>query len=112
MIRKTIAINEKIINELVRYAKREQRDFSSALRYALKIGLLALDNPELTVQEIKDIIEARIDYETGRISELNLEDLQMKIYETTKFNKQRRKQKEKTESDAKLLYMCFQSNEI
>lgn len=75
MIRKTIAIDEKIVNELNHYAKREERDFSSALRYALKIGLLALDNPKLTVEEIKDIIEAQVDYETGRITELNPEDL-------------------------------------
>ncbi len=75
MIRKTVAIDEKTINELVRYAKREQKDFSSSLRYALKIGLLGLDNPELTVAEIKDIIEAQVDNKTGRISELNPEDL-------------------------------------
>ena len=75
MIRKTVAIDEKTINELVRYAKRESRDFSSALRHALKIGLLGLDNPELTVHEIKDIIEAQVDYKTGRISELNPEKL-------------------------------------
>jgi hypothetical protein len=75
MIRKTIAIDEKTINELVRYARKEASDFSSALRYALKIGLLALDNPELTVKEIKDIIEAQVDYETGRISELKSEEL-------------------------------------
>jgi DNA-binding transcriptional regulator WhiA len=75
MIRKTIAIAEKTINELDNYAKKEAMDFSSSLRYALKIGLLALDNPELTVKEIKDIIEARVDYETERISELNPEEL-------------------------------------
>jgi hypothetical protein len=73
MIRKTVAIGEKTINELAHYAKREERDFSSALRYALKIGLFALDNPELAGEEIKDIIEAQVDYETGRISELGLE---------------------------------------
>lgn len=75
MIRKTVEIDKKTIDELVRYAKKEARDFSSALRYALKIGLLALDNPELTAEEIKDIIEAQVDYETGRISELKPEDL-------------------------------------
>jgi hypothetical protein len=75
MIRKTVAIDENTINELVRYARKEAIDFSSALRYALKIGLLALDNPELTVAEIKDTIEAHVDYETGRISELKPEVL-------------------------------------
>jgi len=75
MIRKTVAIDEKTINELVRYAKNEARDFSSALRYVLKIGLHALNNPELTVEEIKDIIEAQADYETGRTSVLMPEDL-------------------------------------
>jgi metal-responsive CopG/Arc/MetJ family transcriptional regulator len=75
MVRKTVAIDEQLVDELNHYAKREERDFSSALRYALKIGLLALDNPELTVEEIKDIIEAQVDYETGRITELDLDDL-------------------------------------
>ncbi len=40
MIRKTIAIDEKTIDELDHYAKKEAMDFSSALRHALKIGLL------------------------------------------------------------------------
>jgi hypothetical protein len=75
MIRKTVEIDKKTIDELVRYAKKEATDFSSALRYALKIGLLALDNPELTAEEIKDIIEAQVDYETGRISDLKPEEL-------------------------------------
>ncbi len=74
MIKKTIEIDEKTINELDNYAKKEARDFSSALRYALKIGLLALNNPELTVEEIKDIIEAKVDYDTGKISEIKPED--------------------------------------
>jgi len=75
MIKKTIAIDEKTVDELDHYAKRGKMDFSTALRYALKIGLLALVNHELTVQEIKDIIEAQVDYEIGRISELNPENL-------------------------------------
>ncbi len=75
MIRKTIAIDEVTINELDNYAKKEAMDFSSALRYVLKIGLLGIDNPELTVAQIKDIIEAQVDYETGRISEFNPENL-------------------------------------
>ena len=75
MIRKKIAFDEKTVGELNHIAKREKRSFSSALRYALKIGLLGLDNPELTVAEIKDVIEAQVDNKTGRISELNPEDL-------------------------------------
>ena len=75
MIRKTVAFDEKTVDELNHFARREKRGFSSALRYALKIGLLGLDNPELTVAEIKDVIEAQVDNKTGRISELNPEDL-------------------------------------
>ena len=71
MIRKTIAFDEKTVGELNHYAKREEMNFSIALRYVLKIGLHALNNPEFTVEEIKDIIEAQVDYETGRISALN-----------------------------------------
>jgi len=75
MVRKTVAIDDKLAKELDVYAKKEQRDFSSALRYALRIGLLAIENPTLTVQEIKDILEAQVDYEMGNVSEVNLEEL-------------------------------------
>lgn len=75
MIRKTITIDEDLVDDLNHLAKREERDFSSALRYALKIGLLAIENPVLTVEEIKDIIEARVDFEAGRISELDPKDI-------------------------------------
>lgn len=75
MIRKTIAIDEDIISDLNILAKKEQRDFSSALRYTLRIGLLAVENPELTVQEIKDIIEARVDYEMGNVQELGINNI-------------------------------------
>jgi len=74
MVRKTIMIDEKLVNDLNLFARKEQRDFSSAMRYALRIGLLAIENPELTVQEIKDILEAMVDYEMGNVSELNLKD--------------------------------------
>ena len=75
MVRKTVAIDEETVRDLKIIAKKEQRDFSSALRYALRIGLLAIENPELTVQEIKDIIDARVDYEMGNVHELALTDL-------------------------------------
>jgi hypothetical protein len=74
MIKKTVAINEYLMRDLNIFAKKEQRDFSSALRYALRIGLLAIENPELTVQEIKDTLEACVEYETGNISEVSLND--------------------------------------
>jgi len=75
MIRKTIAINDDLLKDLNIFARREHRDFSSALRYTLRIGLLAIENPELTVQEIKDILEANVDYELGNVSELNINDI-------------------------------------
>jgi len=75
MVRKTVAMDENLVNELDHFAKSEERDFSSALRYALRIGLLALENPELTVEEIKNIIEAQVDYEMGRVAELSPKDV-------------------------------------
>ena len=75
MVRKTITIDDDLMKNLDLFARKEHRDFSSALRYALRIGLLAIENPELTLQEIKDIIEAKVDYEMGNVSELKLEDL-------------------------------------
>ena len=75
MVRKTIAMDEDLVKGLDIFAKKEHRDFSGALRYTLRIGLLALENPDLTVQEIKDILEAMVDYEMGNVSELDLKDL-------------------------------------
>jgi len=75
MVRKTVAMDEDLVNELDHFAKSEERDLSSALRYALRIGLLALENPDLTVEEIKDIIEAQVDYEMGKVTELDPQDI-------------------------------------
>jgi hypothetical protein len=74
MVRKTVAIDEELVRDLDIFARKEHRDFSSAMRYVLRIGLLAVENPELTVQEIKNILEAKIDYEVGNVSELDLKD--------------------------------------
>ena len=74
MVKKTVAINECLMRDLSLFAKKEQRDFSNALRYALRIGLLAIENPELTVQEIKDTLESCVEYEMGNISEVSLND--------------------------------------
>ena len=75
MIRKTIAMDEDMVREVDLFARKEQRDFSSALRYALRIGLAAIENPELTVLEIKDILEARIDYEDRNVTEFKPREL-------------------------------------
>jgi len=74
MVRKTIAIDEELLKDLDVFARKEHRDFSSAMRYALRIGILAIENPDLTVQEIKDVLEAKVDYEMGNVSKLNLDN--------------------------------------
>ena len=74
MVRKTVAFDEELVRDLNILARKEQRDFSGATRYALRIGLLAIENPELTVEEIKNILEAKVDYEMGNVSALNLKD--------------------------------------
>lgn len=75
MIRKTIAFNDDLIKDITVLSKKEHRDFSNTLRYVLRIGLLAVENPELSVSEIKDILEAKIDYEMGNISEFDLNNI-------------------------------------
>lgn len=75
MIRKTVAMDEDMVKELDLFARKEHRDFSNAMRYALRIGLAAIENPELTVLEIKDILEARIDYEERNVTEFNPREL-------------------------------------
>jgi hypothetical protein len=71
MVRKTIVMDEKLAKDIDLFARKEARDFSGALRYAARIGLLAVENPDLTVQEIKDILEAKAEFEAGRTTELD-----------------------------------------
>jgi len=71
MVRKTVVMDENLARDLDLFARKEARDFSGALRYTARIGLLAVENPDLTVQEIKDILEAKAEYEEGRTSELD-----------------------------------------
>jgi len=71
MVRKTIVMDEKLAKDIGLFAEKESRDFSGALRYAARIGLIAVENPDLTVQEIKDILEAKAEFDAGRTTELD-----------------------------------------
>ena len=75
MIRKTVLLSDELVKQVSMLSRKEDCDFSGSLRYALKIGLLALQNPELTADEIKDILEAKAELEAGMIQEVNLESL-------------------------------------
>ena len=75
MLRKTILLSEDLVKRVVLMSKKEDRDFSSSLRYALRIGLLAIENPELTAEEIKDILEAKAEFDAGMVEELDIESL-------------------------------------
>lgn len=75
MLRKTIMIDEELAQQVKVLAKKEHRDFSGGLRHALRIGLLAIQNPDLTAEEIEDILEAKAELEEGMVQELNLESL-------------------------------------
>jgi hypothetical protein len=71
MVRKTVVMDENLAKDLDLFARKEARDFSGALRYAARIGLLAVENPELTIEEIKDILEAKAEYDEGRMTDLD-----------------------------------------
>ncbi len=75
MLRKTILLSEDLVKRVVLISKKEDRDFSSSLRYALRIGLLAIENPELTAEEIKDILESKAEFDAGMVEELDIENL-------------------------------------
>ena len=75
MQRKTILLSDDLVKRVVLISKKEDRDFSGSLRYALRIGLLAIENPELTADEIKDIIEAKAEMDAGMVEELDIESL-------------------------------------
>ncbi len=75
MTRKTFAIDDELLQTLNLFAKKDQRDFSSALRYALKIGLAAIENPELNIEEIKAVLEAKVDVRAGRVLALEFDKI-------------------------------------
>lgn len=75
MVRKTILIDDDTVQQVNLLAKKEDRDFSSSVRYALRIGLIAIQNPELTAEEIKDILESKAEIDSGMTEELIVEDL-------------------------------------
>ncbi len=75
MQRKTILLSEDLVKRVVLMSKKEDRDFSGSLRYALRIGLLAIENPELTAEEIKDILEAKAEVDAGMVEEMDIENL-------------------------------------
>jgi len=75
MLRKTILLNDDLAKRVELLSRKEDRDFSSSLRYALRIGLIAIENPELTAEEIKDILEAKAELDAGMVEELDLESL-------------------------------------
>lgn len=75
MVRKTIQLSEELVKQVTLIARKEDRDFSSSLRHALRIGILALENPELTAEEIRDVLEAGAELDAGMAEELNIEDL-------------------------------------
>jgi hypothetical protein len=75
MIRKTVILEEDMVQQVNLLAKKEDRDFSGSLRHALRIGLLALQNPELTAAEIKDILEAKAEMEAGLLTEFSFENI-------------------------------------
>ena len=75
MVRKTILLNDDLAQQIALLSQIEGGNFSSSLRHALRIGLLVLQNPELTAGEIKDVLEAKGELEASRIEELDLKDL-------------------------------------
>lgn len=75
MLRKTVLLDNDLAQQITLLAKKEDRDFSGGLRHALRIGLLALQNPDLTAEEIEDILEAKVELEAGLAHEVSLEDL-------------------------------------
>jgi hypothetical protein len=72
MVRKTVMMDADLANNIDLFARKDSRDFSGALRYAARIGLLAIENPDLTIQEIKDVLEARAEFEKGKATEFDI----------------------------------------
>lgn len=75
MVRKTVLIDDSLLKQLDFLSKKEDRDFSGSIRRALKIGLAAIRNPDLTAQEIEDALEAKAELDAGMVAELKLENL-------------------------------------
>ncbi len=66
---RAVKISDELVNEAEIYSKSFNRSIASQIEFWTKIGKIAEENPDMTFNEIKDILLAKEEVSAGLISE-------------------------------------------
>ena len=66
---RAVKISEELVNEAEVYSKSFNRSISSQIEFWTKIGKISEENPDMSFNEIKDILIAREEVNAGLVSE-------------------------------------------
>lgn len=66
---RAVKISEDLVNEAEVYSKSFNRSISSQIEFWTKIGKISEENPDMSFNEIKDILLAREEVRAGLVSE-------------------------------------------
>lgn len=66
---RAVKISENLINEAKVYSKSFNRSIASQIEFWTKIGKIAEENPDMSFNEIKEILLAREEVSAGLITE-------------------------------------------
>lgn len=66
---RAVKISEEIVKEAEIYSKSFNRSIASQIEFWTKIGKISEENPDMTFNEIKEILVAKEEVKAGFISE-------------------------------------------
>ena len=66
---RAVKISDDLVNEAEVYSKSYNRSIASQIEFWTKIGKISEENPDMTFNEIKDILIAKEEVAAGLVSE-------------------------------------------
>ena len=66
---RSVKISDDLVNEAEVYSKSYNRSIASQIEFWTKIGKISEENPDMTFNEIKDILIAKEEVSAGLVSE-------------------------------------------
>jgi len=66
---RAVKISEELVNDAEVYSKSFNRSIASQIEFWTKIGKISEENPDMSFNEIKDLLIAREEVKAGLVSE-------------------------------------------
>ena len=103
---RAVKISDDLVNEAEVYSKSYNRSIASQIEFWTKIGKISEENPDMTFNEIKDILIAKEEVSAGLVSEYKFGTKQVfvskkkvKVLQTNLFSRKIKKLSKKQKSD-------------